>query len=298
MKQLFYNKNTGDRIQNTVISYVLYTLSCILIILSFAGLLNTYDKETETVIVLGKTPYRPYQDEYEKMLYPTVRITSSSGTGSGVVISYKLQVKSYESKPETCNLQPETFILTAAHVVDNQSVVDIELYDSTVITASVVVTDTVKDLALLRITNPPQSPSKSPQPPFAKGEKGGLERLNKWGFYNATLAPKDYTPYIFTPIYTVGCSLGLAPRPSQGIISVIGKDNWEVTSPVLPGNSGGPVYDARTFEVIGIAVWVKVYQYQLVTTMAGIVPIQEIYKFLDNHPAKDGINSDTKFTEN
>jgi len=89
--------------------------------------------------------------------------------------------------------------------------------------------------------------------------------------------PKDYKPYIFTPVYTIGCSLGLNPRPSQGIISVIGTDNWEVTSPILPGNSGGPVYDAKTYQVIGIAVWVKVYDRQLVTTMAGIVPINEIY---------------------
>jgi len=276
MKQLFYNKNTGDRIQNRVISYVLYTLSCILIILSFAGLLNTYDKKTETAIVLGKDSYTPYQDEYEKMLYPTVRITAGFSTGSGVIIPLSPPL----SKGETGGF----YILTAAHVVENQSVVNVEVYPSKIkIDAEVVITDTDKDLALLRITNPPQSPSKSPHPPFAKGEKGGLERLNKGGFYNATLAPKDYTPYIFTPIYTVGCSLGLLPRPSQGIISVIEQDHWEVTSPVLPGNSGGPVYDARTFEVIGIAVWVKVYQYQLVTTMAGIVPINQIYEFLTEY---------------
>jgi len=221
------------------------------------------------IIYPVRTQINPYQKEYEKMLYPTVMITSSSGTGSGVILDV--------TKVTTVTKVTGCYILTAAHVVDKQSVVDIELYNSTVITASVVITDTVKDLALLRITNPPQSPF----------NKGG----SKGGFYNATLAPKDYTPYIFTPIYTVGCSLGLPPRPSNGIITVVDKDHWEVSSPVLPGNSGGPVYDAKTYQVIGIAVWVKVYNYQLVTTMAGIVPIQEIYKFLDNH-------KDTKFTEN
>ncbi|MFH0887821.1 MAG: hypothetical protein V1871_01270, partial [Planctomycetota bacterium] len=105
----------------------------------------------EIVITLGKVSYTPYQDEYEKMLYPTVRITTPSGTGSGVVISYKLQVKSYESKPETYNLQHETFILTAAHVVGNESKVTIELYPENIkIEGTVVITDTEKDLSLLR----------------------------------------------------------------------------------------------------------------------------------------------------
>jgi S1-C subfamily serine protease len=230
-----------------MISYVLYTLSCILIILSFAGLLNIYDKETETAIVLGKASYTPYQDEYEKMLYPTVRISSPAGTGSGVIFNHK----------DTKDTKNTIYILTACHVVDKQSVVNVELYDSTVITASVVITDTTKDLALLCAL---------------------CDSVVKT--YSAKLAPKDYTPYIFTPIYTVGCSLGLLPRPSNGIITVVDKDHWEVSSPVLPGNSGGPVFDGRTYEVIGIAVWVKVYQYQLVTTMAGIVPINQIYEFL------------------
>jgi len=200
--------------------------------------------EIEIVKAPGQ-PRHPYQDEYERMLYPTVRISSPSGTGSGVVIA-------------TTDSHRYTQIITAAHVVENQSIVDIELYDSACITGTVVITDTDKDLALIRV-------------------------IRVKDIYSARLAPKDYTPYIFTPVYTVGCSLGLTPRPSQGIISVIGKDNWEVTSPILPGNSGGPVFDAQTYEVIGIAVWVKVYDGQLVTTMAGIVPIQEVYRFLDNY---------------
>jgi len=201
---------------------------------------------TEIVIVKAPIKQHPYQTEYERMLYPTVRITAGFSTGSGVIFTTK----------DTKN----TYILTAAHVVDDESEVTIEFYpevSSSCLRAFVAITDTAKDLALLRV--------------------------NSDSLFKATLAPRNYTPYIFTPVYTVGCSLGLTPRPSQGIISVIGKDNWEVTSPILPGNSGGPVYDARTYEVIGIAVWVKVYNGQLVTTMAGIVPIGEIYKLLDSH---------------
>ena len=46
-------------------------------------------KDIEVVIVDGKAPQHPFQYEYEQMLYPTVRITSSSGTGSGVIISHR-----------------------------------------------------------------------------------------------------------------------------------------------------------------------------------------------------------------
>lgn len=201
-----------------------------------------YSIPNEIVIVKApsKEPRNPYQTEYEKMLYPTVRITVGFATGSGVVVT----------------INEETYILTACHVVDDESIVDIELYDSTVITASVVISDTTKDLALLKPT--------------------GLSIP-----YSAQLAPRNYTPYLFTPVWAVGCSLGLPPRPSQGIISVIDKDHWEISAPILPGNSGGPVFDGKTYEVIGIAVWVKVYQEQLVTTMAGIVTIQDIYTFLE-----------------
>ncbi|MFH1230368.1 MAG: S1C family serine protease, partial [Planctomycetota bacterium] len=186
------------------------------------GLLNQAgepDKGYEIVFKTQDNQINPYQEEYEKMLYPTVRITSSSGTGSGVVISYKLKVTSYELKPETCplrrpvwatqkdseasNLQPETFILTAAHVVDNQSVVNIELYDSTIITGTVIITDTIKDLALIRTQI-----------------NADLTDLQDKLFY-AKLASRDYQYFLFNPVYAIGCSLGLSSRPSSGIITAI-----------------------------------------------------------------------------
>jgi len=251
----------------------------IVIILFFATeTQRTQREDVEIVFQPQITQINPYQDEYEKMLYPTVRISTPSGTGSGVIISHR-------------DTEKYIYILSASHVVGNENKVTIELFypKNIKIDADVVITDTTKDLVLLRITNPPQSP-------FDKGGRKG-------GFYNATLAPKDYTPYLFSPVWAVGCSLGLKPRPSFGHITAINEQLainnaqfslltaqcpfWEISSPILPGNSGGPVYDARTFEVIGIAVWVKVYQYQLVTTMAGVVPIQTIYEFLNHKDTKN-----------
>jgi len=192
----------------------------------------------------------PYQKEYEQMLYPTVRITAGMSTGSGVII------ETTDSTDKT-----QISIITAAHVVDNQNTVNIELYDSRVISASVVITDTVKDLALIRV------------------ETTDSHRLTQ--IYTAKLANKNYTPYLFSPVWAVGCSLGLPPRPSYGHLCAFAVNNWEISAPILPGNSGGGVFTTNTHELIGIAVWVRVYQGQLVTTMAGIVPINEIYQFLD-----------------
>ncbi|MFH1230858.1 MAG: serine protease [Planctomycetota bacterium] len=214
------------------------------------------EKGIEIVFKAQDKQANPYQEEYEKLLYPTVRISSPAGTGSGVVISHR----------DTEVTETDIYVLTAAHVVENESKVQVEFFYQVItkIEATVIITDTAKDLALLSVLC------------------GSVAK--------AKLAPKDYTYYLFNPVYAVGCSLGLSPRPSSGIITAINlrteglrksASHIEISAPVLPGNSGGPVYDTRTYEVIGIAVWVKVYQYQLVTTMAGIVPINEIYKFLE-----------------
>jgi S1-C subfamily serine protease len=238
---------------------VVLFIACVLVLMPLE--LGETQSEVSFIKMLP-VDWNPYQRLYDEMLYPTVRISSANGVGSGVIIHHK-------GTKDTKN----TYILTAAHVVGNNSSVTVTFYTPLTplnrgdFNASVVITDTNKDLALLRV-------------------------LSVSAVKTAKLAPRNYFPFLFTPIYTVGCSLGLAPRPSEGIITVITEDHWEVSSPILPGNSGGPVYDANTHKVIGIAVWVKTYYGQLITTMAGIVPIQTIYEFLDEFYHKD--TKDTK----
>jgi S1-C subfamily serine protease len=243
----------GMTMRNLVViigTCVVLFIACVLVIMPLE-----LGEVPTTVSVIKPLPadYNPYQRMYDEMLYPTVRISSASGVGSGVIIHHR----------DTENTEKYNYILTANHVIDNQRSVSVTFYtysntiiSETTITAFVVVTDTRKDLALLRVLC------------------GSVVKTAK-------LAPKDYTPFLFTPVYAVGCSLGLNPRPSEGIITAINERSWEISAPILPGNSGGPVYDANTHEVIGITVWVKTYYGQLITTMAGIVPIQTIYEFLD-----------------
>ncbi|MBI4712742.1 MAG: trypsin-like peptidase domain-containing protein [Planctomycetes bacterium] len=246
-------------------------------------------RDTEVVIVdFDKKPPQhpnPYYQEYEKMLYPTVRISTPTGAGSGVIFTTK----------DTKNTKATVYILSAAHVVGNESDVRCEIWSDagyTIQDARVVITDTVKDLALLQLRN----------------------ANSELRIYKTTLAHRDYTPYLFSPVWAVGCSLGLPPRPSFGHITAIPprtgeirNPHWEISAPILPGNSGGPVYalvpsyddshaasrggNARTYEVIGIAVWVKIYQGQLITTMAGIVPVNQIYEFLTSAEILDPVKT-------
>jgi S1-C subfamily serine protease len=220
------------------------------------------------IIIIRPLPVEdnPYQKEYDEMLFPTVMVETITGRGSGVVIN----------RGGAEDAEKYTYILTAGHVVGKYSKVDVTFYDYNnttfnTITASVVLTDTNKDLALLEIRDC-----------FANTRNDKAARL----------APRDYTYYLFAPVYVVGCSLGLAPRPSSGILSALGVSAVEITAPVLPGNSGGPVYSADTHELIGIAVWVHLYGDQLVTTMAGIVPINVIYEFLDSVSHRDTENTE------
>jgi len=194
---------------------------------------------------------------YQEVLMPVVKIRTGNGTGSGVIISDK-------------------HILTAAHVVGDEITVQVIAYSyhqdtralsclASCLSAFVVMTDTVKDLALLEL-------------------KSTICSLK-----SAELAPRNYTPYIFTEVYAVGCSLGLDPRPSEGIISVVSNTEWEISAPIIPGNSGGGVFLKSTHELIGIAVWIRTYGWQVIPQMAGIVRLQDIYEFLDKTP---GVNSE------
>jgi len=222
------------------------------------------------------TPINPYQQLYEDLLYPSVRITTEEGIGSGIIIA--------TTDEHRLTQKDGIYILTAAHVVGNEALVKVELFDSAEsLPAFVVSTDTGKDLALLRLV------------------LSNNQQL-KTNICPTRLAPKDYVPYIFTPVWVIGCSLGLAPRPTEGCITVAGshpeqsegstEDSsalpqndktpayWEMNASIWPGNSGGGVFLKDTHELIGIAVWVKVCHGQLADTMGGIVSLQTIYEFL------------------
>lgn len=203
---------------------------------------------------------------YQEVLMPVVKVRANGGIGSGVIIATTDYTDKHRPACQSgaAGRLTQVYILTAAHVVGDESTVAVYIYDYeipvvTIELARVVSTDTYKDLALLRYTS-------------------------RQRYKQVRLAPRDYQPYLFTEVYAVGCSLGLNPRPLEGIITSIGINKWEISAPVLPGNSGGGVFLKDTHELIGITVWVRTYYGQLVTTMAGVIPIHEIYEFLKKTP--------------
>jgi len=238
-----------------VISFWLLVILGLVLVLTTTVSENAGPVVSEVITYTPPNP-NPYHKLYEDLLYPSVRISTPTGIGSGVVITNTNATNEDELT--------RIYILSAAHVVGNQSIVDIEFYNSEIITGTVIITDTIKDLSLICVI-------------------GNIRDIRVEKIYSAKLAPRDYKPYLFTPVYAVGCSLGLDPRPSSGEICAICGSYWEISAPILPGNSGGGVYDAKTHKLIGITVWVRVYNGQLITTMAGVVPISTVYDFIEEY---------------
>ena len=211
-----------------------------------------------------------YEALYQDLLYPSVRITSLAGCGSGVIIHRK----------DAKDAKDTIYILTAAHVAGNEALADVELFGSTrALPAFVVATDTSKDLALLRLV---------------------LLNPHNPRLHRAKLAPRGYAPRIFTPVWVIGCSLGLSIKPTEGLITSLNErayssiNHWGINAPIWPGNSGGGVFLKDSHELIGIVVWVRTCRGQLANTMGGIVPLDEIYEFLKGTKALSNKGTERK----
>lgn len=68
-----------------------------------------------------------------------------------------------------------------------------------------------------------------------------------------SLPVADEVPRVGEPVLVVGSPLGLEQSVVTGIISAFRDDHIQISAPLNPGNSGGPVVDADG-EVIGVAV--------------------------------------------
>lgn len=72
----------------------------------------------------------------------------------------------------------------------------------------------------------------------------------------ADIAPLELAqdlPEVGAPVLVVGSPLGLEQSVVTGVVSALRDDHIQISAPLNPGNSGGPVVDRRG-EVIGVAV--------------------------------------------
>jgi putative serine protease PepD len=68
-----------------------------------------------------------------------------------------------------------------------------------------------------------------------------------------SLSMADEVPRVGEPVLVVGSPLGLEQSVVTGIVSALREEHIQISAPLNPGNSGGPVVDAAG-EVIGVAV--------------------------------------------
>jgi serine protease Do len=153
--------------------------------------------------------------ESEKALGGTVLIKTKQGIGSGAMIS------------------PDGFILTAAHVVD-EDVVDVKLKSGGTAKARVLRVSKDKDVALLRLEN--------------------------WDKRAPCLPVSSGSPKTGEDVYVLGAPGGeeLAFSLSRGIVSGMrtfkGTSFLQTDASINPGNSGGPIVNA-TGQVLAITSW-------------------------------------------
>jgi len=166
----------------------------------------------ELANISRQTPGRVYEKVYKSV----VVIRTPLGQGSGFVYG-------------------ENLILTNWHVVEGVSEADVQFYDHTRTTASVLATDPYSDVAVLKIDRKPADAL-----PLTLGNSSDI--------------------WIGETVVAIGNPLGLAGSLSVGVISQVNRllDLYPIIVPVLqlditiaPGSSGGPLLNLDG-EVIGI----------------------------------------------
>lgn len=141
--------------------------------------------------------------------------TPSITSGSGVIV------------------HPNGLILTAYHIVENATQLFVELSDKRKLEASLLQSDPANDLVLLRVSE--RTPNYLPLAPLRSTKRG---------------------QYVFTIGFPAISVLGLEPKFTDGTISALtgplGIASFlQISVPVQPGNSGGPLVN-EFGELVGI----------------------------------------------
>lgn len=148
-------------------------------------------------------------------------VTITTGTGSGVVV------------------HADGWVVTAAHVVDEADVIELEFVDGTSSPAEIVTLSRTEDLALLK-----------------------AERLPKKATV-ATVGDSDALKPGMR-LFAIGAPLGLTHTVTAGVVSALRSDTRKGLHPsrliqtdvaINQGNSGGPLFN-EDGEVVGIASFI------------------------------------------
>ena len=130
-------------------------------------------------------------------------------------------------------IDPDGWIVTNHHVVDNAGEIKVTLHDGRKLAATLAGSDPKTDLAVLRV----EADSALPFVPFGDSDR---TRVGDW-------------------VLAVGNPFGLGGTVTAGIVSARGRDIGsgpyddfiQIDAPINRGNSGGPLFNRRG-EVVGI----------------------------------------------
>lgn len=139
-------------------------------------------------------------------------------------------------------IDKEGHVMTAAHVVQTADLVEVEFVDGTKVTAAIVSSDPIKDVALLKLDSVPD---------------------------NATVAKLGDSDdvQVGDEVFVIGAPLGLSHTLTVGHISGrrpyddsmmqgIQAETFQTDAAINQGNSGGPLFNQRG-EVIGVVSYIR-----------------------------------------
>ena len=236
---------------------------------------------------------------HKHVLYPVVRVSTEHAAGTGVVI-YSAVTPETKSLPKD-DQEYESYVLTCHHVVEDaikfikkwstiakkdiivesNELVHVEIFKyeklskcvgATSLDAEIVSYDKPLDIALLKI------------------------RCSEKVDYIAHLYAQGKADELKlgTPMVSCGCSMAHNPFFMFGNLTSKGdqietKEYWMTSANVVFGNSGGPVFldDNDKYAYVGNTARVVTIQLgfglDVVTWMGFFVPIDSIYKFLEEN---------------
>ena len=228
-----------------------------------------------------------------EMLYPTVMVDLSTGTGSGTVIYSgvrKLESWKYE--------KIWTLVLTNYHVIKSAISIEKDF-------------DPKKQRSIQKETRRPVHARFWDYNDYstAIGTTGRIARIVAWDKHRdlallrlddkeriinnvAILWPENVGgPYLFQKTWAVGSGMSNPPYPTEGLLSGIsGKDAkgralYLSSAPIIFGNSGGSLWahsqSRDRYEMIGVPSMVGAFGYgNIVPHLAWSRPISEIRAFL------------------
>ncbi len=189
---------------------------------SFAGIADAVKPAVVNVATLqpvagasprALNPFREYAERY--FGEGASPVEPSQSLGSGVIVD------------------PEGYVLTNDHVIENARMIMVRLSDEREYEARIVGRDPATDLALLKIN------ARGPFPAARLGDSQAL-RVGDW-------------------VLAIGSPFGLEQTVTAGIVSAKGRvigagpydDFIQTDAAINPGNSGGPLLNARG-EVVGV----------------------------------------------